>query len=74
MSTKYTRHASLRAVVAPSLFHHLYVGEWMKAYPVATFSPCPGLREKGPDSKCAIIARDNMGYGGFIVFENCEES
>lgn len=39
----------VRAVVAPSLFHHLYVGEWMRAYPRAAFHPCPGLREKRPD-------------------------
>lgn len=39
----------VRAVVAPSLFHHLYVGQWMQAYPKATFAPCPGLREKRAD-------------------------
>lgn len=39
----------VRAVVAPSLFHHLYVGQWMKQYPDATFNPCPGLAEKRPD-------------------------
>ncbi len=37
------------AVVAPSLFHHLYVGEWMRAYPYASFSACPGLQEKRCD-------------------------
>jgi hypothetical protein len=39
----------VRAVVASSLFHHLYVGEWMKAYPQALFAACPGLSEKRPD-------------------------
>lgn len=39
----------VRAVVASSLYHHLYVGEWMKAYPVASFSPCPGLEKKRAD-------------------------
>ena len=27
----------VRAVVAPSVFHHLFVGEWMAAYPKALF-------------------------------------
>ncbi len=40
---------SVRAVVASSLYHHLYVGEWMAAYPGATFHPCPGLAEKRSD-------------------------
>lgn len=39
----------VRAVVAPSLFHHLYVGDWIAAYPGATFSPCPGLEKKRAD-------------------------
>jgi hypothetical protein len=41
----------VRAVVAPSLFHHLYVGQWIDAYPRATFWACPGLRDKRPDLK-----------------------
>lgn len=39
----------VRAVVAPSLFHHLYVGQWMQAYPKAVFSACPGLEQKRSD-------------------------
>lgn len=39
----------VRAVVAPSRFHHLYVGEWMAAYPRAVFAACPGLDRKRPD-------------------------
>lgn len=39
----------VRAVVASSLFHHLYVGQWMEAFPSATFHPCPGLAQKRPD-------------------------
>lgn len=39
----------VRAVVASSLYHHLYVGEWMKAYPDASFHPCPGLERKRAD-------------------------
>ena len=39
----------VRAVVAPSLFHHLHVKAWMDAYPGAHFSACPGLEWKRPD-------------------------
>lgn len=39
----------VRAVVAPSVFHHLYVGAWMAAYPRAFFAACPGLEWKRPD-------------------------
>lgn len=39
----------VKVVVAPSLFHHLYVGEWMEAYPDAGFFPCPGLARKRRD-------------------------
>jgi hypothetical protein len=39
----------VRAVVAPSLFHHLYVGDWMRAYPKASFWACPGLERKRSD-------------------------
>lgn len=39
----------VKAVVAPSRFHHLYVGEWIKAYPDAVAYACPGLKSKRPD-------------------------
>lgn len=39
----------VRAVVSPSVFHHLHVGGWMKAYPKATFAACPGLEWKRAD-------------------------
>ncbi len=39
----------VRCIVAPSLFHHLYVGDWVRAYPGATVHPCPGLEEKRRD-------------------------
>jgi hypothetical protein len=39
----------VRAVVAPSLFHHLYVGDWMRAYPRASVWACPGLEKKRSD-------------------------
>jgi hypothetical protein len=40
---------SVTAIVAPSLFHHLFVGEWARAYPNASLSCCPGLDKKRND-------------------------
>jgi hypothetical protein len=39
----------VRAVVAPSLFHHLSVAQWKQAYPEAIFACCPGLERKRAD-------------------------
>jgi hypothetical protein len=39
----------VRAVVASSLYHHLYVGDWVSAYPDAVVCPCPGLERKRRD-------------------------
>ena len=36
------------AIVASSLFHNLYVGEWRAAYPNAIRCCCPGLDRKRP--------------------------
>jgi hypothetical protein len=48
----------VRAVVASSLFHHLYVGDWMRAYPDALFCACPGLEKKRPDLTFGHILGD----------------
>ncbi len=48
----------VRAVVAPSLFHHLYVGEWMRAYPDAVYGACPGLEWKRPDLAFTHVIAD----------------
>ncbi len=48
----------VRAVVAPSLFHHLHVGAWMKAFPKAVFGACPGLEWKRPDLAFSCVLAD----------------
>lgn len=48
----------VKAVVAPSLFHHLYIGEWARAYPGASFSACPGLEAKRKDLKWSRVLGD----------------
>ncbi|WP_394825622.1 DUF4336 domain-containing protein [Pendulispora albinea] len=39
----------VRAIVAPSRFHHLFVPQWIAAYPDARSFACPGLSDKRPD-------------------------
>lgn len=39
----------VRAVVAPSLFHHLSIAQWKLSYPQAIFACCPGLERKRAD-------------------------
>jgi hypothetical protein len=39
----------VKAVVAPSLFHHLAISEWRQAHPDAAFYACPGLEKKRSD-------------------------
>jgi hypothetical protein len=48
----------VRAVVAPSIFHHLHVRAWMDAYPNAEFSACPGLEWKRRDLAFSSILGD----------------
>lgn len=48
----------VKAVVAPSGFHHLYVGEWMRAYPDAVVCACPGLERKRRDLPWARVLGD----------------
>lgn len=48
----------VKAVVAPSLFHHLSVGQWQEAYPEAVFCACPGLEKKRPELRWDRILGD----------------
>lgn len=42
-------------IVAASLFHHLYVGQWVDAYPDATVHACPGLERKRADLRFTSV-------------------
>jgi hypothetical protein len=48
----------VKAVVAPSVFHHLHVGAWMSAYPSALFAACPGLEWKRSDLNFDVVIAD----------------
>lgn len=39
----------VRAIVAPSRFHHLFAGKWIRAFPDAVACACPGLAPKRRD-------------------------
>ena len=40
---------TVRVIVAPNLLHHLYVGEWIAAYPEALSYAPRGLEDKRPE-------------------------
>lgn len=49
---------TVKAIVAPSRFHHLSVGMWMQAYPNAVVCACPGLPEKRTDLRWDRVLTD----------------
>ena len=49
----------VRAIIAPNLMHHLFVGEWTAAYPEARGFIPPGLLAKRPD----LEALETLGEG-----------
>jgi hypothetical protein len=55
-------------LIAPNRFHHLSVGEWLRACPEATAYVAPGLDEKRPDLKITGVLSDEPepGWAGTI--------
>ncbi|MCA9668079.1 MAG: DUF4336 domain-containing protein [Myxococcales bacterium] len=49
---------SVCAVVAPSVFHHVFVSQWMTHYPQARFAACPGLEWKRTDLAFSCVLGD----------------
>lgn len=49
----------VRFVVAPNLFHHLYAGDWARAFPDARLFVPPGLEKKRKD----LPAHEPLGGG-----------
>ena len=48
----------VRAVVAPSLVHHFFVGDYAAAYPAARVFAPPGLAKKRPDLRIDELLSD----------------
>ena len=42
-------------IIAPNLLHHLYVSDWQKAYPSASFHAAPGFSDKRPDIEVDFV-------------------
>ena len=52
---------SVRAIVAPSRAHHLFVGDYVKAFRGAKLHAAPGLPEKRKDLRFDSILSDEAG-------------
>lgn len=48
----------VRFLVAPNKYHHLFIGEWMAAYPQARAYAAPGLPEKRKDLSFHAVLSD----------------
>ncbi len=48
----------VRFLVAPNKYHHLFIGEWMAAYPQARSYAAPGLPEKRKDLSFHAVLSD----------------
>lgn len=48
----------VRAIVAPSRFHHMFVPAWIEAYPDAHAFCCPGLETKRADVRWSGVLGD----------------
>ncbi|MEQ1755271.1 MAG: DUF4336 domain-containing protein [Micropepsaceae bacterium] len=51
---------TVRFLVPPNALHHLFVGEWLRAYPNAKVYAPPGLRKKRPDLVFAGDLNDDV--------------
>ena len=47
-------------LVAPTLFHHLYVAPWRDAFPSAALWCCPGLERKRTDIAWTSVLADDL--------------
>jgi len=67
-------------LVTPNKLHHLFVGDWLRAYPSARFHAPPGLAVKRPDLRidstlgdrppsCWAADLDQMVFRGSIYME-----
>ena len=47
-------------LVSPNKIHHLFLGEWKRAYPAAQLYASPGLRRRRRDLKFDAVLRDRL--------------
>lgn len=55
-------------IVAPNRFHHLYVGEWQRAFPDASVFVAPGVERKRPELniKGVLVGRPEDGWADSV--------
>jgi hypothetical protein len=51
----------VRHLVAPNLWHHLFINDWIAAYSDAKSFAAPGLPEKRPDVRFTAVLDDTPG-------------
>jgi hypothetical protein len=51
----------VRFLVAPNKYHHLFIGQWMEAYPQARAYAAPGLPEKRKDLSFHGVLSEQTG-------------
>lgn len=54
-------------IVAPSLYHHLYAGQWKAAHPDATLHGAPGLAKKRADLNFDAVLGDSRPAWGDAI-------
>ncbi len=54
---------TVAVLVAPNRLHHLFVGEWQRAFPEASLWVAPGLERKRPDLAIAGVLGDEPERG-----------
>lgn len=61
-------------ILAPNLFHHLFVGPFLKAFPNAKAYCAPGLEKKRKDIAWAGVVENGQTYpwGGVLQFHRVE--
>ena len=52
----------VKYVIAPNVFHHIYVGAYLRDFPEAKFYTIPQLAKKRPDLSNPIMIRDGETY------------
>ena len=53
----------VRYLIAPNSLHHLFIGEWRRAYPAARLHAAPGLRRRRKDLAFDVDLNDTPAPG-----------
>lgn len=49
LATEISKLGAVRFLIAPNIYHHLFLGEWQRHFPEAELLAAPGLESKRPD-------------------------